>query len=390
MFILKLGARRQINFNFQTPTFIKNLALFSKQNLRRVPDDDTLAYYYSRLNPSEFDDLRRLMINELVRKKCLVKERLFGYYLVAIDGTGHLVYKRRHCPYCLTKKKRGKVLYYYHQVVEAKLVTAHGFALSMATEFVENRKSGQKKQDCELKAFYRLVARLKHLYPQLSICLLLDALYANEQVIKICENNHWHYLITFKQGSLPETYAEYEALKKISKGNAAPYCYHEVPQFYYWMNDLNYKFKDQYRVNVLECRERNEKKQGKRWTRYLWLTNYRIGYENFHYLANQGGRLRWKEENEGFNSQKNGGYNLEHTYCYDSVAMKNFYLLLQLAHFISQLMEKGSLLRAIKKSLGSIRNIARRLLEELRCFIFTPEEATQAIAKRFQIRFDTS
>lgn len=65
-------------------------------------------------------------------------------------------------------------------------------------------------------------------------------------------------------------------------------------------------------------------------------------------------------------------------------------MLLQIAHFISQLIEKGSLLKVLKKSLGSIRNIARRLLEELRCFIFTPEEATQAITKRFQIRFDTS
>ena len=35
------------------------------------------------------------------------------------------------------------------------------------------------------------------------------------------------------------------------------------------------------------------------------LTNFKIDKHNC-YLANKGGRLRWKIENEGFNIQKNG------------------------------------------------------------------------------------
>jgi hypothetical protein len=45
-------------------------------------------------------------------------------------------------------------------------------------------------------------------------------------------------------------------------------------------------------------------------------------------LANQGGRLRWKIENEGFNVQKNSELNMEHAYSEDPVARKVFYLLL--------------------------------------------------------------
>ena len=78
-------------------------------------------------------------------------------------------------------------------------------------------------------------------------------------------------------------------------------------------------------------------------------------------------RLRWKIENEGFNIQKNRGYNLEHPYSSDEVAMKNFYLILQIAHIISQLMEEGSLLKdKIEKVFGSITNVFCQLLEDLR------------------------
>ena len=52
------------------------------------------------------------MINRLIRMKALEKYRLLGeYYMIAVDGTGYLVYKERHCPHCLTKEKDGKILY---------------------------------------------------------------------------------------------------------------------------------------------------------------------------------------------------------------------------------------------------------------------------------------
>jgi len=251
-------------------------------------------------------------------------------------------------------------------------VTPNGLALSIETEFVEN-VSPQQKQDCELKAFYRLVSRLKKRFPQLRICLLLDALYANETVIKICEEYHWKYFITFKPGSLPETYREYEALRELSREHTVRYQRKGVVQRYCWVNGLNYQFKDRYVVNVLECWEYH----GSTRRHYLWLTNFPIDHYNCHYLANRGARLRWKTENEGFNMQKHGGYNLEHAYSKDLRA--------------SQLLEKGSLVtKSVWASLGSIKNIARRLLEELRTGLLDIEALDNELSTRFQIRFDTS
>jgi hypothetical protein len=74
----------------------------------------------------------------LIRRQVLYPERLLGhYYLVAIDGTGVLVFAQRQCAHCLTRDYEGRTLY-YHFVLEAKVVTASGFVLSLMTEFIEN------------------------------------------------------------------------------------------------------------------------------------------------------------------------------------------------------------------------------------------------------------
>ena len=109
------------------------------------------------------------------------------------------------------------------------------------------------------------------------------------------------------------------------------------------------------------------------------------------FLANQGGRLRWKIENEGFNIQKNGGFNLEHPYSQDGTARKIFYFLLQIAHIIFLLMEKGSLFRSsFPDGVGSLQNIAFRLLEAWRNLRLSPAGFLSLYKGRYYIRLDSS
>ncbi len=326
--------------------------------------------------------------------KSLENYRLLGkYYTIPIDGTGHLNYgEKRHCAHCLTKKVHGKINY-YHNVLEAKIVTENSLALSVETEMIENTPYAQKlsvrkkKQDCELKAFYRLAPELKKKFPQLKICLLLDSLYACDPVFKICDKYGWKYIVTFKEGSMPETYAWYESLKKKHQPeNKATVKNGKITQKFNWVTDIKYRGPE---INILECKERKPGKQGLLTnTRFLWITNLKINECNFEEIA-KGGRLRWKIENEGFNAQKNGGYNLEHSYSKNETASENYYSLLQIAHNINQLMEKGSLLKKqIRKTFGNIRNIAKQLLEDFRTKTFTLEKLQSCFAIPFQIRFE--
>jgi hypothetical protein len=377
LFLLRLGSKRMISFKFSTEIFLENLSNITGTFLKKIAHPDTLEYFTQRLCPEQLYDVRRRMIKRLIRSKCLDKFRLQGYYLIAIDGTGHLVFKERHCPHCLTKKKDGQILYYYHNVLEAKLVTENGLCLSIETEFIEN-SDGTTKQDCELAAFYRLSKRLKKSFPQLKICLLLDALYGAAPVMDIAKRYKWRYIITFKRGSLPERYEEYSFLRELSKENMVEVSDKKITQKYFWVNGMEHK------GNFFDVAELRVQEEG-RMRRFVWLTNFKLNKNNIVKIA-KGGRLRWKIENEGFNVQKQRGFNLEHPFSKNETSMKNFYLLLQIAHIITQIMEKGSLLKErILKDFGSATALFEQLLEDLRTKLI----GNLLLAKPIQIRFSS-
>ena len=118
------------------------------------------------------------------------------------------------------------------------------------------------------------------------------------------------------------------------------------------------------------------------------VTNVPLGRENIVPLANEGGRLRWKIENEGFNVQKTGGYNLEHAYSNNENAIKVDYLVLKIAHLLTQLIEKGSLLKnGLPRGFGSVKDLAFRILEALRNATLTEDEFPSITQQRIQVRF---
>jgi hypothetical protein len=279
-------------------------------------------------------------------------------------------------------------------VLTANLVTANGLSLPLDFEFIDNRDQDpslkakneeDRKQDCELKAFYRLAPRLKALFPQLRICLLGDSLYAAGPVFDLCEHYHWKFIFTLKEGKLPSVYEEFQTLRPLSMPKPHITVHQSVEQHHTWVNDIAYQ---SHTLNVLECLQPGQEKG----SRFLWVTNIPVTDKNCSQLTNEGGRQRWKIENQGFNTQKNGGYGLEHAYSRDPNGMLNFFALLLIGHFIAQLLEKGSLLgKAAIEALGGLYNVAHELLESLRREPTSAEAYEQLFASAFQIRLeDTS
>lgn len=309
----------------------------------------------------------------LIRKKILYPSRLLGiFYVLAIDGTGTVTYSRRHCPYCLTRT-HGNTTTYYHSVLEAKLVTPHGFCFSIMSEFIENPGENPTKQDCELKAFYRLAERLHARFPRLPIALALDGLFAAGSVFDICSQYEWAFVVTLKDKDLPSVQQEFSALRKLQPQNKLRRITREkaeIIQDFLWVDDIDYRdsANRSHTLSVLECTESTATKNGTpTLTTFKWVTNLRVTAANVVELASNGGRIRWKVENEGFNVQKNGGFGLEHAYSNNPTSAKAFYFLLQVAHVIDQLIHRGSLLNQIfPKGFGSGRNLAFRLLEAWR------------------------
>jgi len=396
MFLCRLGARRQINHLLRGngPSAAKFQALFGVES---CPHGDTVNTLYSRLAPDEVQEVVTSMVEILIRKKVLYRYRLLAhYFLVAIDGSGRLTFPERHCAHCMTQTHNGKTTY-YHPVLEAKLVTANGFAFSMMTEFIENPGQNPTKQDCELKAFYRLADRLKQRFPHLPICLLLDGLFAGGPTFALCDQYHWKYLVVLTEDDLSSVHQELDALMPLAPENHLTVhtgVQQEIKQVFRWINDISYldSEKLEHTISVMECLETCPDSKGERkTTRFKWVTNLTVKTNNIRILTNQGGRLRWKIENEGFNVQKNGGYALEHAYSRDPTAAKVFYYILQIAHILAQLTEYGSLFRkAFPAGVGSAKNIAFCLLEAWRNLRLRTGQLEQVLSARVQIRLDTS
>ena len=395
MFLCRLGSRRQINYQFRGSNRSRDKfkALFDVED---IPHGDTLNYGFMQLNPDEVQETICRMVETLIRKKVLYPWRLLGqYFMIAIDGTGMLTFSERHCPHCLTQKLKDGTILYYHNVLEAKLVTENGFAFSLMSEFIENTDPNARKQDCELKAFYRLVERLKGRFPRLSICLLMDGLFAGGPTFDLCKQYRWKYIVVLKDKDLPTVNEEFEALWKLESKNHTSLDLgkdKKIHQDYRWVNDIPYvdSLNTEHILCVLECLETNGKKEMTT-TTFKWITNFHLTPKKVIPLANKGGRLRWKIENEGFNIQKNGGFELEHAYSKDEIASKVFYFLLQIAYIIFQLLEKGSLFRkAFPKGVGSLKNIASFLLEAWRNLSLHLEAFWNLFNGKFRIRFDSS
>lgn len=395
MFMLKTESRRNIKYKLGTSeAFVKNIQCIGKQFYPKTifPDSllhgDTLDYGLNGVPLEDVEGLRFLIINALLRKRCLEEFRLLGHhYTISVDGTGCLTYKTKHCDHCLKKTRDGVVLYYYHPVLEAKLTLGNMFAFSIATEFIENENENVTKQDCELKAFYRLNQRLKNDFPQLPICLLLDGLYAGEPVFKICEDNRWLYLITFMEGSMPKVFEEYEALKKLAPQQEKIVLHPQQgwQRIYRWVNEIDYEGR---KLNVLECDEKWKNAPQKN-RHFVFLSGVPVDDKNVITLTH-GGRGRWVIENQGFNMQKNGGYGLEHAFSTSNAAMKNFYVLMQIAHIFNQLMERGSLLRErIKLNMGSLSVFAQKMWAALTETLIDGKRLQWVLAQRIQIRFES-
>jgi hypothetical protein len=359
---------------FNMDECIENVAkALGYSSLEELPHHDTINNFLSNLENTEVESIRDYMIRELFKKRSLECYRILGkYWCIAIDATGLFSFNKRHCEHCLKRehkdKKTGEIIRttYYHSVLEAKLVLGD-MVLSIETEFIENEDENVPKQDCEIKAFKRLQEKLKKNYPRLPICLLGDSLYACEPVFEICDKNNWKFLIRFKEGSISTVAREFEMLKPLTEMRNETSI---------WVKDIAYNERF---VNLIETKIESKEKT----KTFVFITNINITPKNANEIVDAG-RSRWKIENQGFNNQKTKRYMIEHANSRNYNAMKNHYLISQIADILRQLYENGALkIRELKKGIKEISSI---LLESFRKIMIT-EEDISSTQNRIQIRF---
>ena len=326
-----IKSMRETTKVFNTEETIQNIANLLEIELEEIPHYDTINEVFEKLEIDELRKIQKYMVQRLIRSKMFDKYRYKGkYYQIVVDGTGMITFKERHCGNCLKKTynkgNEDEYSIYYHYVLEAKLVIGD-IVISIDSEFVENEDENVGKQDCELRAFYRMAKRIKEEYPKLPIMIAGDALYACEPVIQTCKANKWGYILRLKEERLKLLGEEIKGLEKAEEENK---------RIIYWNNIKYGEVEFEKQANVIKYNE----EKGEKAIGFMWITSFNITENNKEELVYYG-RQRWKIENEGFNEQKNGTFDIEHIYSKNYNAMKAHYFFIQFAHTIRQLLEKG-------------------------------------------------
>jgi hypothetical protein len=221
--------------------------------------------------------------------------------------------------------------------------------------------------------------------------IVADGLYPYQEFFDTCQQYQWHYIVTFKDGCLPSVWQEVESLHPLQPKNQRKekriVGTKVIDSTYRWVTDIDY---NSHLVQWIECREiLTEKEKTDIIKRFVYITNLKIDRQNARDIVTAG-RLRWKIENEGFNTQKNQGYELKHKFARkDYRAMKNYYQCLQIAHIINQLLVLSITFQSLLTGKTTIKHIWKNLQSLMSYGTLKKSKIKKVEEESCQIRFVT-
>ena len=370
MFLTHSGSRNHFNnWAGEAVQMARLLSRLTDCEAESVAHLDTLEGVLRKLDPTLLEVVLAAAVRRLIRMKALEGWRVGGRFLLAVDGTGMHTFREPHCEECLKAEHSDGTVTYSHKLLVAFLVSQDGFALPVACQFIENTGGTYVKQDCEKKAFRRLERRIRELFPQTPFWLLLDALYADQNIMRSCFGQGWNFCIAFLDTDMPALWKEAQALLALSPAQRA--CLKlpkkEGTRDVAWVNDLAYEGMT---LSVIIQTDYDD--QGQFIARFAHLTARPIDRNNVWSVASAA-RLRWRCENEGFNVLKNGGFALEHVYSRNPAASKGYCQLMLIAHLLQQLLVRGRLGAVFKAVFKSFRNYGQKLAQSLATSVLPPD-----------------
>ncbi|MDN5365844.1 MAG: hypothetical protein PWP44_1047 [Thermacetogenium sp.] len=332
LFIFQYNSRREANRELSCPAILDALrSVFP--DVDSIPHLDTLARLLERIPAEQIENILGTTVRKLLRNKKLQALLVEKRYVVAIDGTQKFTRTVPFAPEALRRKGEN-----YVYLLEAALVGPQGIVIPLLAEFCENRD--QDKQDCELKAFYRLAPRLKELMGKLPLLIVADGLYAGGPVMQICRKNNWDFMIVLPSNCLKSVWEDALGIHQLEPEQTRTHQWGNRTQNFWWANDIVYVWRDAQNqhhrlvIHVVVCNETWEENGLTCQTTWAWVSGTPITKKNVIDRCNRAARHRWGIE-ENFLIEKRRGYNYEHPFSYDWNALKGWHALMRLAHLIN-------------------------------------------------------
>lgn len=351
-------------------------------NLERIYDikslhsDAAMREAIDGVDPNSVRDCFRVPLQVLEEEGIVDEYRVLGRYTCLLfDATEHYCSSETPCEHCLSKvhrNKKGEVTKttYHHQALAA--VMAHPGdkeVFPVACEAIV-KQDGQTKNDCEINAAKRLLPAVRVLLPQGRHELLgvFDGLYPNGPMIRQLGACQMHFVIGIQEGYV---LVQIERLKKQGALQTRQWTNEAGGKCVaHWHNQLILNGENQdIEVNYFEYEEFDA--QGARTYFNTWITDIELDGERIEELVCIG-RSRWKIENETFNTLKNQGYYLEHSYGHGKKYLaSNFMMLTFLAFLVDQIAQRldSAFDRALKhcKTKKNLWEKVRQVFDLLPC-----------------------
>ena len=322
-----------------------------------VTCSDNAALHAARVDCKAVAEIPIRMMKLLLNRRLFDKARLFKrHYVLIVDGT-----VQEKCREGFTsdgKSSSGQARYRY--VVQVSILGPKGTLFPFMHESMDMHDPQTQKEDCELNAFLRLSQRIKALFPHLEICLVADALYGCQTVVKRCLEYGWKYVLTFKEKRQPTTWEEMIRLLPLNRSNVLRVNHGTTREDgrtdYRWIEEV---ILGEIQTNIILMGEITKESA----TLYAYMTNFSNFTPERIIEVASAGRQRHRIE-DIFNIQKNHGIGLEHVFCADSTGAKNYYSMMQVALIYWQLYYHGHLKRVYKWAmLATEQGLARTVWE---------------------------
>jgi hypothetical protein len=304
-----------------------------------IPKETQMRDVTDLIPTGEFSGLFSTFLQQLQRSQHLSQYRLLnGKYLIAIDGSEYFSSDNICCPQCLkTESAKGDVRY-HHQILQAVIVHPDlRQVLPLFPEPIQN-SDGADKQDCEINAGKRIIAKIRKAHPKLPIIITADDLYSKQPFVDALKSNGMSFILTAKPSDHKILFEWVEELTRMGgEGHLELKDMKGKRHKYHWVNDVPLNgTKNAEQVNFFQYWIIDGEK-----TTYhnSWVTDITVALDNITMLV-RAGRARWKIENETFNTLKNQGYHIEHNYGHGKQYLSmNFFVLNLLAFYVHQILE---------------------------------------------------
>lgn len=350
-----------LQFQKRTKAPILAANLKNLWHIKSILSDSQMRTVMDEIDSSEFEGLFRTFFRLLQRGKHLEQYRVLGKcYLCVVDGGEYFSSDHIGCPHCLrrkVKKKKGDVLQFSHQIVQAAVVHPKlSQVIPLCPEQVRNT-DGTEKQDCETNAAKRLLWKLNETHPKLPLIIIADSLYSNTPMIREIRSLGNHYVLVAKPDDHKLLMEWVNGLRPLNEVMRMEYPDRKGrTHVYEWASEVPLSGnKDAPSVNYFEYWMKN----GERTIYHnSWVTDLPLDDECIEEMVRIG-RSRWTIENEVFNTVKNHGYHIEHNYGHGCKNLSfNFFLLNMIAFFLHQIFElTDRTYQWLRKNVGSKKNL---------------------------------